>query len=166
MKISNSHTAAELQGTNIYKDNKGRTVYCDRLMKKGRIITSSYANEYYSYSLRMYGALLIATLIMLVSKNAYLPAAIVGTSFYLISSLLFYLNFLRKLPETNDFNREKRANYIVYNAKDYTYGRLVLIVVLLTIISLMLYTWISKYETGLLRYVIIILTALVTPSHY
>ncbi len=161
MKIKNSYTADELQGANLYKDSKGRTVYYDHFLKKGRVITNSYANEYYNYSLRMYGALLLATLIIIVAKDSYLIASIVGVGFYLVTSLLFYFKFLKKLPETSDFNKQNKDNYIVYNAKDYSFGRLIMIIIILTIISLMLYTWIGKYETGLLRYIIIILTALV-----
>lgn len=161
MNIRKTYTADELQGPNIYKDTKGRTVYCDRFMKKGRVITNSYANEYYNYSLRMFGALLLATLIMMIWKNSYLLATIVGVGFYLITTLLFYFRFLRKLPETKDFIKEKRDNYIVFNAKDYTYGRLIAIIILLMLIALILYSWIQKYDAGLLRYAMIILTALV-----
>ena len=120
--------ASELTGLSIYQ-LENRTVYSSLFMKKkGYLINDNNANEYYSYSLRLFESVFAFITVILITGDNYLLAIGAGLIIYTVITALFHAKFLKKLPVLNNFEKPKKDNYIISTAKEIGYGRLFLVI--------------------------------------
>ena len=130
MKSTNS----SINGLFVYHDNKDNAIYHDLFSNRDYAIPHETYDKYTFYSLRAVIAIALIFLMKDILKFELSNAVLIGICIYLILSLLFRYNYLWKFKESLYFYNHKRDNAVVKTAKEYTAGRLFLLVLIATII--------------------------------
>ena len=86
--------AKDLHGMSIYHEDK-RSVYAPFYSKNGYVLTDENCKEYRSYVTNYLFALLIFSIVYIVTKNI-VPALLLGLLFLIGAIIAFYLRFLKK----------------------------------------------------------------------
>ena len=131
-KLSNlpKYTNKNLKGSNIYRSkNSNQTIYYDNLTKTAFIISNNDALFFQTWQLRLPLCLMAIGLIMLFTSNFTLAVAI-GTGLFVVSSILFRVLFLNKLPVSTTFKKPESKGFIRDIAAKYSSNSLIIIVVL------------------------------------
>ena len=130
---------SSITGANIYKDNKGRTIFYDRYAKKAYMIPKQDENTYYYWSLRAALCLTAALLLYLATSMWWLSIA-AGAVLYLVSTVLFYRIFVNSLPPAKGFHIDHEVTGLrkIYN--NLSFRRSIIGVPLFIAMFVMLYT--------------------------
>lgn len=130
LKNAKPFTNKDLRGDNIYQTkNSNQTIYYDRLSKTAFIIPNRDALFFKTWQLRLPICLIAIGIILVFMKNFTL-AIIVGASLYVVSSILFRILFLNKLPISTTFKKPESLGFIRDIAKKYTKNALELVAIL------------------------------------
>ena len=143
--------ARNLSGYFIFRDDKDRTYYTFPGSKNGYLISNSDAYTYYLYQCRPLAALVIALLSYVLDPGYFLYGVVAGLLFYLLSTVVFYFAFLRKLPLIRDIGKPDREGYLQQQAQTQTWKLLLMCAMCLSITSLMIYILINKKDLTFLQ---------------
>lgn len=144
---TSSNKNIEIKGMNIYKDNKGRTIYYDRLFKKAYYIAPLDYKSFSLYQQRFFLGLAVAIVIMSFMHGKQIAMIWIGIALgLLIYGVMEYKfrSFLKKCStvkfDVNNLSATKTSNV------SETPSRLVLKAILLTALGVLLV--INAYAQG------------------
>lgn len=122
--------AAGLRGSNVYHFKDSRNViYYDKLTKKAYIITDYDAPIFYSYQYRFPFCLIVGGLIVLFVKS-YLIAGIVCVLMFILTTILYRIFFIRKLPVSEKFEKPESKGFVKDLVAKYSMNSLIIAVLL------------------------------------
>ena len=122
--------AKGLRGSNIYHfKNSDLAIYYDKLTKKARVINDYDAPIFYTWQYRLPFCLMFAGMLVLFTKN-YIVAAIACISMYLITTILFRIFFINKLPINTKFEKPESKGFIRDLASKYSTNGLIIAIML------------------------------------
>ena len=108
--------AKDLHGMSIYHEEK-RTVYAPFFTKNGYVLTDDNCKEYRSYVTNYLFALLIFSVVYIVTKNL-LPSLLLGLAFLIGAIIAFYLRFIKKTAVIPNYKRPLKDNFFYRQAKN------------------------------------------------
>lgn len=123
--------AKGLRGNNIYHF-KGRydlAIFYDKFTKKAYIISDYDAPLLYAYQYRVAFCLMAGGAVALFTKN-YSIAAIVCAAMFIVTTVLFRIFFINKLPVNDKFELPESKGLIKDLASKYTFNGLVIAIML------------------------------------
>ena len=133
--------AKDLGGLSIYHDQKNRTIYYSRFLKKAYIIDDSDVGKYTFYSYRFIGAILLFTLLSYLSDSFPMPLKLgIAIAFYVLMTVAFYTRFLPSLRTARDFEKPARLSIVASLAASNSKGTL-FIYILFCIAGAVLLYW-------------------------
>ena len=115
----------EAEGPFIYKDSKGRSIYCGPFMKNGYVIPNSEVRAFTIYSARYVLAFSIGVLPYFFFNNVWFGVA-AGVIVLVVLELMFRLKFLKGMRKIPNFERPKRDNYFERNVKNTSAGQILI----------------------------------------
>lgn len=107
----NTENKNELQGLNIYKDNKGRTIYYNPIKKQGYFINHEYLKAFQITRYRFVIPLIAFILIYSFIDNTIISIAIAAIS-YIVLALRLYISILPKLSPVPNYKPEQKISYV------------------------------------------------------
>lgn len=128
MAKNNYTKETEVSGLFLYKV-KSQVVYHDFLSKDGYVITGNMFKKFSYFQMRLPFSIMISSIFYILKRDSLL-AVLLGVCFYVLLELAFRLLFLKKCPVIKNFKKPEKDNIFVSYAKQFSYARLVLIVVL------------------------------------
>ncbi|MBQ6478177.1 MAG: hypothetical protein IJI44_02280 [Erysipelotrichaceae bacterium] len=137
-----------LSGYFIYRDEKNRTYYSLPNSDKGYLIGNSDAYTYYLYQIRPMAATAIPLLAIVFDPSYWKIGIILGIIFYLISTLIFYFAFLKKLPLIDHLNKPQKNSFIHELAENSSIKKLILLFVFCLLMTA-LFGWLLLRGTEL-----------------
>lgn len=156
-KKNKNKTSIRLSGQNIYIDNKKRTIYYDRLTKKGYIISKKTENQALFYKNR-FAILFFAAILFAGTFLTWLQSAVFFAVSILLAEYKFRKSFLKKLEVVSDIDFEKRLSplkYIIAN-KEKNKVLMLSILYLLFAILVFLNAYIEGYKSALMIFSILL----------
>lgn len=138
--------AKDLHGMSIYHEDK-RSVYAPFYSKNGYVLTDENCKEYRSYVTNYLFALLIFSIVYIVTKNI-VPALLLGLLFLIGAIIAFYLRFLKKAAKIPNYKRPFRDNFFYRQAKNLDNKRIWTIIICCVLLAffIVLNGKISKFE--------------------
>ena len=121
--------ASDIGGLFVRKDDRGRTVYSSPILKKSYLINNAEARTFFLWQNRSFACIMIGFFIALLDRERYILGILVGLGLYAVSTAIFYLTYVTKLPEVRGDKVEKRG-YIDSLAEEYSAKRLLLLALL------------------------------------
>ncbi len=149
----------EAEGPFIYKDSKGRSVYCGPFMKSGYVIPNSEVRAYTIYSARYVLAVSVGVIPYFLFDNPYLGIGI-GLAVLIVLELMFRLKFLKNLRKIEHFERPKRDNFMERNVRNTSAGQLLISVLLsVAFVAALIYNFYVMKFQGFERIAYLVLVA-------
>lgn len=152
-----------ISGFFIYKNSHNQNVYYDIFSKNAYIISKKDEKQYNIYSYRFVMSVVLGIMLVLVFNMKLWIGITAGILCYVIFSVLFRKRFLDNLPIDKKFVKTKRENLIVSLAKESSYGKLIMLLIVPIIIIVLA---VINLKTGDLsdqqiigQYVLILLAA-------
>ncbi|MBQ0036989.1 MAG: hypothetical protein KBT35_08760 [Firmicutes bacterium] len=142
-------------GFNLYADEGGRTIYYDRINKKGYLISKKEESKYFFFSSRPVTAFALGYLAYYLSHN-WIITIFVAVVAYLVMLFFFRKMFLADLPELPKFVPGKKEPLYARFAHTFSSTRIIVIIVLAFLLSIgtCINAYISNYDqiTKILNY--------------
>lgn len=143
--------ARNLSGWFICRDDKERTYYVLPGQTSGRLINHSDAYTYYLYQTRPLIAMVIALLSFVIDKSLFRYGIIAGIVFYIVSTIVFYNAFLKKLPLIENVRQLPEGGYLAKQAETKTWKLAAMSLLCLAVTALMVYVLINKKDLSFLQ---------------
>lgn len=126
--MKNTYKETQITGLFLYKV-KNQVVYHDFFSKNGFVITSDTFKKFSFYQMRIPFGIMIGSVFYLFKNDAIL-SVVLGFCFFVVLEIAFRFLFLRKCPIIKDFKKPPRESLLVCYAKQFSYPRLVIIIIL------------------------------------
>lgn len=144
-------------GFNLYTDEGGRTIYYDRINKKGYQISKKEESKYFFFSSRPVTAFALGYLAYYLSNN-WIITIFVAVATYLVMLFFFRKMFLPDLVELPKFVPGKKEPLYVRFAHTFDNRRIIVIIVLAFLLSIgtLVNAYLSDYDqiAKILNYVL------------
>lgn len=118
-----------LSGRNIYTDKQNRTIYYDKVTKKGYLIESKQVQAASFYKNRFVIAV-IAAILLAATILTPVQSVIAGAVMLVLAELAFRLSFLKKLEPVDNVDFEKRVSALQYIVEEKGKGRVLSLAIL------------------------------------
>lgn len=118
-----------LSGRNIYTDKQNRTIYYDRVTRKGYLIGGKHVQAAAFYKNRFVIAV-IAAILLAATILTPIQSVIAGAVMLVLAELAFRLSFLKKLEPVENIDFEKRVSALQYIVEEKGKGRVLSLAVL------------------------------------
>lgn len=118
-----------LSGRNIYTDKQNRTIYYDRVTRKGYLIEGRHVQAAAFYKNRFVIAV-IAAILLAATILTPIQSVIAGAVMLVLAELAFRLSFLKKLEPAENIDFEKRVSALQYIVEEKGKGRVLSLAVL------------------------------------
>lgn len=138
-------------GFSLYQDDKGRTVYYDRINKKGYQISKKDEKKYFLYSSRPVSAFIIGYIAYYFS-HSWPISIFVALVAYLVILFFFRKLFLADLPEAPKFVPTKGDPLYVRSANMFSTSRIIVIIIIAFMLAIgtVINAITSNYESVIL----------------
>ena len=139
-------------GFSMYNDDKGRTIYYDKVSKKAYLIDKKEESKFLFFSSRPATGFVVGYLAYYLTEN-WAIAIFAGVATYLTLLFFFRFMFLKDLIEVKNFVPGKKEPLALRLADRFDTSRIIVIIVLALVLSVgtIINAFISKYE-GLTLY--------------
>ena len=121
--------ASDISGLFIHHDDRGRTVYSSPILKKSYQINNAEARTFFFFQNRSMLAIMTGLFIALLYPDKYILAILIALGIYGITTAVFLLTYVKKLPEIKNPNIKKESFYETIT-REYSGKRLAFIAVL------------------------------------
>lgn len=128
-------TNKKLSGINIFQDKHGRSVYYDRIFKKGYLIQDKNIQQYYFYQNRYLFVAIIAILSATYISNYWL-IILFSILAIIILEVMFRISYLHHLTVLSNFKPIKKQSNISINKE--TKNKYLMKVIAFTLLSILL----------------------------
>ena len=117
----------KLKGISIYKDAKGHVIYSPWFTKDGYILHDENVSEFQNYGTSYLIAIIVLLVIFYFTKSLGY-AFILSLGYLAVSIFMFYTRCIKKVPKIENFNKPKKDNYIIRQAKSITSKRIIVVI--------------------------------------
>lgn len=139
-------------GFNMYNDDRGRTIYYDRISKKGYLLGKKDESKYLFYSSRPITGFIVGYLAFYLTNN-WAVSIFTGIVTYLVLLFFFRFMFLKDLTEIKNFSPSKKQPLLERMSDRFDTNRIIVMIILAVLLSIgsAVNAYVSKYE-GLILY--------------